>query len=156
MCECGFFLVQVERHQTNASANKIGAEWLPAPRTNTNQAATFRLSLLFLLLSSEEVIQDSAGVPSSCVCVCVCARESIAVLHYVSWAGCHRTSGVTLPVSINRWQHTISHDGRIYVGLVCLDLVASFFYIFHMYISVTRVSWQMLTVCKRKKNKNKQ
>lgn len=72
--------------------------------TRRNQAATCLLSPITLMLGA------------------VCTRLSFpmcdTVLHYASWPWCQWSSGVTLPVSINRWQQKIDHDESIFLDLV--------------------------------------
>lgn len=87
---------------------------------------------LFLVYS---VLKRSPESPYTCTYMpSPCASESIAVLHYVSW-WCLRSSGVTLPLSINRWQHKIRHDERIFFSRTCFSWPGGFISLkFHIFI----------------------
>lgn len=63
-----------------------------------------------------------------------------------SWPWCQWSSGVTLPVSINRWQYKINHDERIYSGLIFLssDFIPLYF---HMYVLINATRRLLLIIC---------
>lgn len=134
----------VLRDIKSTRANKTGAEQRQALQTNRNQVALLLLVPVILILrgmKSSKLLYTCTYMPFPCV------SESIAVLHYVSWPWCQRSSRVTLPVSINRWQHKIINDERIYLGLVFLDLVAQFFLNFHINIFIKGIYRPSVIIC---------